>query len=523
MAKLTGSTIELPQNSTIIDDFIAQVKSTPDAPALIVEETTLTYRELNEKVNRLTNYLREKYNLGAGKAIALAIGRNQNLIIAILATFKTGAIYVPIDPQYPSSRIDFILKDSGCHLCLSESNFISQLPQEIEAICLDKIDNILTDFDINEPNFQPDTNQIAYILYTSGSTGNPKGVMGRHISILNVIRSLRLTFNLNKHPEWRYIFTAPVTHDPSFRNIFLPLTIGAALYMYEVQHIGHLVSFLQENKINVLHTTPSIYREILAVLAPEETIPTLKYISCGGEKLDRETAIALRKRFPAEIVSNVYGSTETCVGVSQYTIEDNLNTDVPLGQVFHNNRLFVLDEFNHPVPLHVIGEICVEGAALAVGYRNLPEITREKFQPNFLNSEKILFRTGDLGKQIAPGVIEFIGRKDNQVKVNGYRVDPGEIEYQISRYAKIEKAIVLPIEVNNQIQLSAYCQTDKDIKISEIREFLAKYSPVYMIPSSFIFLKQFPLTKHGKLDLRSLVALKPTDQLSRSAEKFLTM
>ncbi|MBO1055820.1 MAG: amino acid adenylation domain-containing protein [Dolichospermum sp. JUN01] len=515
LAKLTGSTIELPQNSTIIDDFIAQVKSTPDAPALIVEETTLTYRELNEKVNRLTNYLREKYNLGAGKAIALAIGRNQNLIIAILATFKTGATYVPIDPQYPSSRIDFIVKDSGCHLCLTESNFVSQLPQEIETICLDKIDNILADFDINEPNYQPDTKQIAYILYTSGSTGNPKGVMGRHISILNVIRSLRLTFNLDKHPEWRYIFTAPVTHDPSFRNIFLPLTIGAALYMYEVQHIGHLVSFLQENKINALHTTPSIYREILAVLAPEETIPSLKYISCGGEKLDRETAIALRKRFPAEIVSNVYGSTETCVGVSQYTIDDNLNTDVPLGQVFHNNRLFVLDEFNHPVPLHVIGEICVEGAALAVGYRNLPEITREKFQPNFLNSEKILFRTGDLGKQIAPGVIEFIGRKDNQVKVNGYRVDPGEIEYQISRYAEIEKAIVLPIEVNKQIQLSAYCQTDKDIKISEIREFLAKYSPVYMIPSSFIFLKQFPLTKHGKLDLRSLVALKPTDQLTQ--------
>ncbi|MFN6527753.1 non-ribosomal peptide synthetase/type I polyketide synthase [Nostoc sp. ChiSLP03a] len=517
LTELTGETIELPQNSTIIDDFIVRVKSTPNAPALIVGESILTYRELNEKVNRLTNYLHDKYHIGYGKAIALAIGRNQNLIIAILATFKTGVIYVPIDPQYPRNRIDFILKDSGCNLCLTESNFVSQFPQEIEAICLDKIDNILAYFDNTEPNFKPDTNQVAYILYTSGSTGNPKGVMGRHISILNVIRSLRLTFDLDKHPEWRYIFTAPITHDPSFRNIFLPLTIGAALYMYEVQHIGHLVYFLQENQINALHTTPSIYREILAVLEPEETIPSLKYISCGGEKLDRETAIALRKHFSSEIISNVYGSTETCVGVSQYTIDENLNTDVPLGQVFHNNRLFVLDEFNNPVPLHIIGEICVEGAALAVGYRNLPQITKEKFQPSFLNSEKILFRTGDLGKQIAPGVIEFMGRKDNQVKVNGYRINPGEIEYQLSRYAQIERAIVLPVEVNHQIQLSAYCQTGKEIKISEIREFLSQFLPVYMIPTSFIFFKQFLLTKHGKLDLRSLVALKPTDKLTQVA------
>lgn len=517
LSELTGERVELPTNATIIDDFIAKANSTPNALALIVGQTNLTYRELNEKVNRLTNYLYQKYQLGSGEAIALAIGRNQNLIIGILATFKTGATYVPIDPQYPSSRIDFILKDSGCHICLTESNFVSQLPQEIEAICLDQIDNILADFDRTEPKFKPDPSQTAYILYTSGSTGNPKGVMGRHISILNVIRSLRLTFDLDRHPEWRYIFTAPITHDPSFRNIFLPLTIGAALYMYEVQHIGHLVSFLKENQINALHTTPSIYREILAALEPEETIPSLKYISSGGEKLDKATAIALRKRFPSEIVSNVYGSTETCVGVSQYTIDENLNTDVPLGQVFHNNRLFVLDEFNNTVPMNIVGEICVEGTALATGYRNLPQITKEKFKPSFLNPEKILFRTGDLGKQIAPGVIEFINRKDNQVKINGYRIDPGEIEYQLSCYAQIERVIVLPVEVNNQTQLSAYCQTDKEIEISEIREFLSNFLPVYMIPTFFVFLKQFPLTRHGKIDLRSLVELKETGKLRQIA------
>lgn len=244
---------------------------------------------------------------------------------------------------------------------------------------MDKIDHILADFDNNEPQVQPDSNQIAYILYTSGSTGNPKGVMGRHISILNVIRSLRLTFDLDKHSEWRYIFTAPITHDPSLRNIFLPLTTGAALYMYEVQHIGDLVGFLQANQINALHTTPSIYREILNVLASEETIPSLKYISAGGEILDQKIAIALRKRFPSAIVSNVYGSTETCVGVSQYTIDANLATDVPLGRVFHNNRLFVLDEFNNTAPLHVVGEICVEGAALAAGYHNLPKSPKKNF------------------------------------------------------------------------------------------------------------------------------------------------
>ncbi|MBD2776534.1 non-ribosomal peptide synthetase/type I polyketide synthase [Iningainema tapete] len=508
-AELIGQTIELPQNATIIDDFIAKVNSTPNAPALIVGETTLSYQELNEKVNSLTNYLHQKYQ-SAGKAIAVALGRNQNLIIAILATFKTGATYVPIDPEFPSSRIDFILKDSGCHVCLTESNFVSKLPQEIETICLDKIAPILAEFDSTEPKFKPDSSQIAYILYTSGSTGNPKGVMGCHISILNVIRSLRLTFDLDKHPEWRYIFTASVTHDPSLRNIFLPLTIGAPLYMYEVKHIGHLVSFLQEKQINALHTTPSIYREILAVLEAGETIPSLKYISSGGEKLDRETAIALRKRFQAEIVSNVYGSTETCVGVAQYTIDEILDTEVPLGQVFHNNRLFVLDEFNNTVPLHAIGEICVEGAALAAGYHNLPQITKEKFKPSFVSPGKTLFRTGDLGKQTAPGQIEFIGRKDNQVKVNGYRIDPGEIEYQLSRHTDIERAIVLPVNVDNQTQLCAYCQTHQDIEIREIREFIANYLPVYMIPTSFIFLKQFPLTRHGKIDLRALADIKET-------------
>jgi microcystin synthetase protein McyE len=514
LTELTGETRDWPKNATIIDDFIAKVNSTPNAPALIVGQTTLSYRELNDKVNRLTNYLHEKYQLGSGKAIALILERNQNLIIGILAAFKSGATYVPIDPEYPQKRIDFILKDSGSQICLTESNFVSQLPQEIEAICLDKIDDILAEFDNNEPKIKPDSSQTAYILYTSGSTGNPKGVMGCHISILNVIRSLRLTFDLDKHPEWRYIFTAPVTHDPSLRNIFLPLTIGAALYMYEVKHIGHLVSFLQENQINALHTTPSIYREILAVLDNKKTIPSLKYISSGGEKLDRETAIALRKRFQADIVSNVYGSTETCVGVAQYTIDENLNTDVPLGRVFHNNRLFVLDEFNNTVPLHVVGEICVEGVALAAGYHNLPQITTEKFKPSFINKGKTLFRTGDLGKQIAAGVIEFIGRKDNQVKVNGYRIDPGEIEYQLSRHSQIERAIVLSFNVDNQTQLSAYCQTDKDIEVSEIREFLSNSLPVYMIPTSFIFLKQFPLTRHGKIDLRSLAELNEISKLT---------
>nr|AQH32481.1 hybrid polyketide synthase/peptide synthetase [Fischerella sp. CENA161] len=559
-SELTGETIELPQNITIINDFIAKVNSTPNVPALIVGQTSLTYRELNEQVNRLANYLHQEHRLGAGKAIALMLGRNQHLIIGILAIFKTGATYVPIDPQYPNSRIDFILKDSGCQVCLTESNLISQLPQNTETICLDKIAHILADFDNDEPQLQRDYNQIAYILYTSGSTGNPKGVMGRHISILNVIRSLRLTFDLDQHPEWRYIFTAPITHDPSLRNIFLPLSIGAALYMYEVQHIGDLVEFLQANQINALHTTPSIYREMLNVLAPTETISgvgqkedettnrirqsrsrrvdakyakkeflkeernenhpanmqfpisSLKYISAGGEKLDREIAIALRKRFPSAIISNVYGSTETCVGVSQYTIGTNLDTDVPLGQVFHNNRLFVLDEFNNTVPLHVVGEICVEGAALAAGYHNLPQITKEKFQPSFISEGRTLFRTGDLGKQIAPGVIEFIGRKDNQVKVNGYRIDPGEIEYQLNRHADIDRAIVLPIEVDNRIQLSAYCQTAKDIEIFDIRKFLSHALPVYMIPSYFILLKQFPLTRHGKIDWRSLLELQETSK-----------
>ncbi|OYE03398.1 hybrid non-ribosomal peptide synthetase/type I polyketide synthase [Nostoc sp. 'Peltigera membranacea cyanobiont' 232] len=514
LAELTGTKIDLPQNATIIDDFIAKVNSTPNAPALIVGQIILSYRELNDRVNRLTNYLHKKYHLVTGKAIALIIGRNQNLIIGILAAFKTGAIYVPIDPQYPKKRIDFILKDSGSQICLTESNFLSKLPEDIEAICLDKIDDILAEFDNTEPKIKPDSSKIAYILYTSGSTGKPKGVMGCHISILNVIRSLRLTFNLDKHPDWRYIFTAPVTHDPSLRNIFLPLTIGAALYMYEVKHIGHLVSFLQENQINALHTTPSIYREILAVLDNKETIPSLKYISSGGEKLDRETAIALRKCFQADIVSNVYGSTETCVGVAQYRIDENLNIDVPLGQVFHNNRLFVLDEFNNTVPLHVVGEICVEGVALASGYHNLPQITTEKFKPSFISEGKTFFRTGDLGKQIAPGVIEFLGRKDNQVKVNGYRIDPGEIEYQLSRHSQIERAIVLSLNVDNQTQLSAYCQTDKDIEISEIREFISSSLPVYMIPTYFIFLKQFPLTRHGKIDLRSLAELNEISKLT---------
>jgi len=504
LAGLRGKSHQILDNSTIIDDFIAQVKSTPNAPALIAGNITLSYQELNEKVNRLTHYLQHKYQPESKTAIGVMIGRNCNLIIAILATFKIGATYVPIDYQYPQSRIEFILKDSGCQLCLTESNFETKLPQQMPTICLDQIDSLIEKYNKDEPQIWRDPSQTAYIFYTSGSTGNPKGVMGRHISIVNVIQSLRLTFDLDQHREWRYIFTAAVTHDPSIRNIFLPLTIGAPLYIYEIKYIGHLVSFLQENQINAIHTTPSIYREILGLLEPEETISSLKYISVGGEKLDQETALNLKRRFQAQIVSNVYGSTETCVGVSQYQINENLDGEVPLGQVFHNNQLSVLDEFDNPVPPHVIGEICVEGAALASGYHNLSEMTQEKFKPSFLDQTKIMFRTGDLGKQTATGVIEFIGRKDNQVKVNGYRIDPGEIESQLTNYAPIERAIVLPIQVNNQTQLSAYCQTKKAIEIAEIREFLSNFLPVYMIPSYFVFLNQFPLTRHGKLDLHSL-------------------
>jgi len=512
LTALRGENRPIDDQATIMDDFVARVRETPHAPAVIAGKTILSYQVLNEKTNRLANYLQGQYQLGAGKAIAVILGRNPNLIIAILAVFKTGATYVPIDAQYPKSRIEFILQDSACQICLTESDLASKLPKTVDKLCLDNMDSLLLKGDKNDPPNPPDASQIAYIFYTSGSTGNPKGVMGRHLSIVNVIQSLRLTFNLDDHPEWRYIFTAAVTHDPSIRNIFLPLTIGAPLYLYEIKYIGHLVNFLQENQINALHTTPSIYREILALLEPEETIPSLKYISVGGEKLDQKTALALRHCFQAEIVSNVYGSTETCVGVSQYAIPENLATDVPLGLVFHNNRLLILDDFDNVVPLQMIGEICVEGAAIAAGYHNLPDLTQKKFQASFLDCQQTLFRTGDLGKQVAPGVIEFIGRKDNQVKVNGYRIDPKEIESQLNRHPQIEKAIILSFQINNQTQLSAYCQTEQTLEIADIREFLADLLPAYMIPSYFVFLKQFPLTRHGKLDLHSLVNLQEKGQ-----------
>lgn len=485
---------------TIVDLFEEQVKKTPDHIAVHFENITLSYKELNEKSNQLANYLRNEYKIQPESLIGIMVDRSEKMIISMLAVLKAGGAYVPIDPDYPDSRKEFIINDSGIKVLISETNYIfdiSYYNHHIFAIDV-QLDTITTSSQDLTGGIVLPCN-LAYVIYTSGSTGQPKGVMVEHSSIANTIFSQRELFGIKETD--RNLQFASSSFDASISEIFITLVSGASLYI-----INELVKkdtllleqYITEHKIDFA-TFPPAYLKVLDI----EKIRTLKKMVTAGESAPVDKAVLFSN---TGIYYNAYGPTETSICASIFRYDKTIEGEsLPIGFPIANTRIYILDEGQNLTPAGVIGEICISGAGVSRGYLNNVKLTSEKFVKDPFNEGERMYRSGDMGCWLFDGKIEFKGRKDRQVKLHGYRIELGEIETTLEKYPGIDLVTVL-IKTNKILEkeLVAFIVSKEKLNILDLRSYLLKALPAYMVPGHFVQLESIPLTSNGKIDVKAL-------------------
>ncbi|MBD0385108.1 MAG: amino acid adenylation domain-containing protein, partial [Nostoc sp. C3-bin3] len=508
-----NDTEEVDPNLCIHQMFEMQVERSPQAIAVIFEDTQLTYQQLNQQANQLAHHLR---NLGVGSEVLVGIclERSLEMIIGILGILKAGGAYVPLDPAYPPERLAFILSDTQTPVLLTQEKLVKNLPpHQAQVVCLDSNWQGNTQYSQENPVNQTTADNLIYVIYTSGSTGQPKGVMIPHRGICNQLYWRQTTFKLT--PADKVLLTISFSFDPSVWQIFWPLCFGGQLILARPgghQDTAYLVKVIIEQQITVLALVPSILR----VLLEEKGIENcrfLKHITCGGEALPRE----LIERFFAQlnldnVFHNCYGPTEASIDTTFWTCQRGTNyTIAPIGRPITNAEIYILDEDLQPVPIGESGELHIGGIGLARGYLNRPELTTEKFILDPFSSEvgARLYKTGDLVRSLPDGNIEFLGRIDYQVKIRGFRIELGEIEAILKQHPALAEALVIAREdIPGDKQLVAYIVANPEQIPSqvELRRFLQGRLPEYMVPASFVFLDTLPLNPNGKIDRRALPA-----------------
>lgn len=508
-ADKTGITYN--KEETIVSLFEKAVNNYPKNIALKVGEKEFTYEELDQKSGQLARVLIEKYNVKIEDLIVLHTHRTEWMLIAVLAVLKAGAAYVPIDPAYPSSRINYILKDSESKLILSDSDLSSEitnlLPENVTCLNIEKNScegKTLT------ANVQ--ANNLAYVIYTSGTTGNPKGVLIEHRNVNRLLFNDKDLFDFNSNDRWSLFHS--YCFDFSVWEMYGAILKGGTLVMVSkevAQDSMAFYDFLKEEKITVLNQTPTAFRSLSLVnnkrFKTEDLL--VRYVIFGGEALMPEILEPWNKSFPACKLINMYGITETTVHVTykEITNQDIQNNKSIIGEPIPTLSCYVLDQDLKPVTIGVVGELCVGGAGVARGYHNRIELTQEKFIDNPFKPDEKIYRSGDFARILENGNIEYIGRKDEQVKIRGHRIEIGEIEAALVKLDQIEDAVVLTTKTaQGEYELIAYIIINENDSndVKQIRDILLERLPSYMIPSYFIELKEFPLTSNGKLDKKAL-------------------
>ena len=460
----------------------------PNEPAVVFENERLTYGELNRRANRLAHHLRGR-GVTAETPVAVCLKRSLNITVAMLAVLKSGGVYLPLDPLYLGERGSFIIQDSQARIVLTDHASKTAVPETNAEVVL-----------IEDELDQPDTNPVllatpanaAYIIYTSGTTGRPKGVVVEHRGLYNVVTQTIAIFNITSAN--RVLQFASISFDASIWQTFMALQAGAELFLASDEDrrsgIG-LVTLLQKSRIEIADLPPSL----LSVLPPDE-VPDLRTISTGGERVPGEVSDAWS---PGRRFFNVYGPTETSVAVSMMKCERPFPQGPPIGRPIPNIQLYVLDENGERQPPGCPGDLYVGGAGVARGYLGQPELTAESFVPNPFATGQRLYKTGDSCRVLLDGNIEFIGRKDRQIQLRGFRIELNEIEAALQRHPNVAEAAV----VCDNDQLAAYVvlQSEADLNI---RGFLRTQLPEYMIPRAIVPIDRLPRNISGKLDRAAL-------------------
>jgi amino acid adenylation domain-containing protein len=508
LVDFNNTDVAYPKEKTIVDLFEEQVAKTPNNIAVVFGESDLTYSILNEKANQLANYISSQHTINKGDIIGVFLPKSDIGIISLMAILKLGAVYLPIDTNYPQERIDYLINDSGLKLIICDS-------AALDIDNCETIDLSTINFDTNNTeniNRAISPKDLAYVIYTSGSTGQPKGVMIEHTSNINMSLDQIESFGISK--EDKIVWFASVAFDASISEIMMSLYSGATLCIPTDEIIkdkDQFISFLKETKASVV-TFPPSYLGLLS----EKDISGLRCIITAGESANPTKAIAVVES--GIDYYNAYGPTECAVCVSIYKVSKNDldKSAIPIGQPISNTKIYILDEALQPLPIGVAGKIYVSGAGVARGYLNKPELTSEKFVANPFQERERMYDIGDLGCWLANGDIEFLGRKDHQVKIRGYRIELGEIENTISQFSEDLKQVVVEVKENNQEKvLVAYLVATTLIDKSKLRNFLQNSLPDYMVPSFYIALEKLPLTPNGKIDRKALPSITGDDIIRR--------
>ncbi|NSL85715.1 amino acid adenylation domain-containing protein [Chitinophaga sp. Mgbs1] len=490
--------------------FEAQVRRTPDNTALRQDGISMTYRELNERANRLARLLCE--NISTGDNVGLLVTRSFDMIVGMLAILKAGGAYVPIDPEYPKDRQEYILSNSGISLLMTnlpEVNLEGLSGDRI--ICMQQQD--VSAYNEGNPGVAVSSHQLAYTIYTSGSTGRPKGVMIAHHSVVNLVSWVNNTYRVGTHD--RLLFITSMCFDLSVYDIFGMLSAGGTLVIArqeEVQQVEKLKALLQEERITFWDSVPSTLNYLVAELEAAEDgfqQPDLRVAFMSGDWIPVSLPERILRYFPQVQVISLGGATEGTVWSNYFPVKavDKTWSSIPYGKPIDNNTFYILDDHLRPVPKGVAGELYIGGVGVAAGYANDREKTAASFIPDPFTRRPggMMYKTGDLGRMMADGNMEFLGRKDFQVKIRGFRVELGEIESILQRHELIRDAVVdVRKDSNNLNQLCAYLVPHTTPDINQVREYLREKLPAYMIPSFFTILEALPLTSNGKINRRAL-------------------
>lgn len=493
------SNLNKTNTDTVVDLFFQQVDRTPNEIAVVFNEQKLTYNQLNLLSNQLAHFLIDEQSVIVGDFVGIMQSRSEMLIVCIMGILKAGAAYVPIDPEYPQQRIDFLQNDCNCKLTLDHQTLDHFLASKEKYAATAP----------STVSLKP--NDLAYIIYTSGSTGKPKGVMIEHRNLLHYLHKVSDYIDTNSANSGCFAHLS-LSFDASITEIFLSLLFGKKIIIASGTglEIFDDVNLFKYAPYDFIKLTPS-HISILISVINKEARPKLsnKYI-IGGEALYNYHINQFRAAGIDAIIVNEYGPTEATVGCSIYefnTFDTTLsNESIPIGKPISNTQMYLLDENQQLLPETEVGEIYIAGNGVARGYFNREDLTAEKFLPNPIDIETRMYRTGDLGKWLPDGNLQYFGRIDEQVKVNGHRIELGEIEAALIALPKIKLASVI---ISNHLDsgpcLVAYIQPeDSSEKHPNVREELSKIVPNFMIPNIFMWINDFPLTTNGKIDKKSL-------------------
>lgn len=508
-----------PTNRMLVDLFEEQAQKTPHAIAIICEEREWSYRELEEHSNQLAHYLQETHAIKSDVLVGILQERSEWMMVSILAVWKAGGAYIPLNPNDPTERIKQLVSSSNLNIVLTNGTILEELGALI--INLEEVRGSLSDLSVKALKTVVDPHSLSYVIYTSGSTGKPKGVMIEHFGMINHIGSKIKEMWIDS--KSKVAQNAPHTFDISVWQFFSALIVGGSTIIYSQETILDPSAFIKQvdaDKITTLELVPSYLLEMLTVL---ETNPqrisfsALKILILNAETLTPSMVKRWLALYPHIPIVNTYGATEASDDVCHYIMYECPTTiTIPvLKRPIQNFQINIVDAYLNLVPVGVKGEIILSGPAIGRGYLNDEIQTQKSFLkgplPGVSNHQRI-YRTGDLGCYLEDGTMEFLGRKDSQVKINGHRIELGEIEHALRSHKDVEESVVLDREnAANTRVLVAYFLAKVDLNINDLRSWLKAMLPEYMLPTHYIQMETFPLTPNGKINKKGLPNPKEMD------------